>query len=218
MPHISASRISRQKALEAGSILAGHSLDHVFIINGDNDGAEVTYSSSLDLLEDLRDNGVTFGQIGIAGHPEGHPDIPEHILNKALKDKQELATQTGAEMYIVTQMCFAPSAISSWIQRIREEGINLPVLVGVPGPIDINRLAAYSGICGVGESIDRLETDPQLSMSGSSDAQRTFDPYNFLYGLAEKSSGANAIQGAYFFTFNDPLSTQEWVDTAIETT
>ncbi|HET7673541.1 MAG TPA: methylenetetrahydrofolate reductase [Candidatus Saccharimonadales bacterium] len=217
IPHISASRIDRQKAFEVGNLLKRCSVDHIFVMNGDNDGDTATYASSLELLEDLRDNGITFGEIGVVGHPEGHPQVPGHILDQALVDKQDFAKQTEAEMYIVTQMCFDPSTVASWIRQIRSKGVNLPAKIGVPGPIGIDKLINYSGACGVGESVQFLKTGSEMSARGRSNARSLFNPYNFLNELAQETTDSDGIDGLYFFTFNEPLGTQEWFRNARET-
>jgi methylenetetrahydrofolate reductase (NADPH) len=216
VPHISASRVSRQEALKVGKVLGEHSIDHVFVMNGDADGRPTAHSSSLELLDLLRDQGITFDRIGVVGHPEGHPYIPSPTLDQTLKDKQEFAEQTGAEMYIVTQMCFDPSAVTRWVRHIRSQGVNLPVLAGVPGPISVDRLVGYSGACGVGDSVQLLESSPELLSQDGSDGRRVFNPHGFLAKLADETAGSNDIQGAYFFTFNAPRETQEWISSVRE--
>ena len=36
---------------------------------------------------------------------------------------------------LVTQMCFSAEAISRYLRTIRKTGVELPVWVGVPGPV-----------------------------------------------------------------------------------
>lgn len=218
VPHVSASRISEQEALRVGTTALGeYSINHIFVMSGDNDGRPGVYSSSLELLEFWRDRGILFDEIGIVGHPEGHPDIPNLVLDQSLQDKQEFAEQTGAEMYIVTQMCFDPETVKHWIQHIRGVGINLPVFVGVPGPINLDKLIAYSGTCGVGDSAQVLRSNPALLRSADSETPPVFNPYDFLSSLANETVDSKEVQGVYFFTFNQLRETQEWINKTRET-
>ena len=45
----------------------------------------------------------------------------------SLVEKQRYAS------YMATQMCFNPDSITSWIPRLRAQGVSLPIHLGVPG-------------------------------------------------------------------------------------
>ena len=99
-------------------------------------------------------NGVT--RIGIAGHPEGNPDITkihgEAVLLKALKEKQAYLKANGIDGFIATQFLFEAAPVAEWARTLRAEGIDLPIHVGVPGPATIKTLVKYAAMCGVGNS------------------------------------------------------------------
>ena len=78
------------------------------------------YHCSLQLLETGLFEGM---KIGIAGHPEGSPDISDSELEKAMKEKTPLAD------YIVTQWLLDPSVIANFISKQ-----TLPVHVGILVP------------------------------------------------------------------------------------
>jgi methylenetetrahydrofolate reductase (NADPH) len=98
--------------------------------------------------------GIT--RIGIAGHPEGNPDITkkhgEAVLLQALKDKNDWLSANGMEGFIATQFLFEAGPLALWAASLREAGINLPINVGVPGPATIKTLVKYAAMCGVGNS------------------------------------------------------------------
>ena len=73
---------------------------------------------------------VTDISIGIAAHPEGHPDIKDEVLINELIKKKDLAD------YVVTQMCFDANILGDWLIKIKNEGVDLPVWVGLPGVIE----------------------------------------------------------------------------------
>lgn len=94
--------------------------------------------------------------IGIAGHPEGSPDIERIFLREYGQRKIRYAELTGAHMYMVTQFVFEAQPVIDWIERVRAEGNQLPLVVGVPGPASLKSLIGHATNCGVGPSIKFL--------------------------------------------------------------
>jgi methylenetetrahydrofolate reductase (NADPH) len=92
-------------------------------------------------------------KIGIAGHPEGSPDIPDEAIKQALAWKNDFAKRTDAEMYVVTQFCFESEPIIEWDRRIQAEGNRLPVHIGIPGLATVKTLMAHARACGIGPSM-----------------------------------------------------------------
>ena len=114
------------------------------------------YDAAIQLLETglFEANGVM--RLGIAGHPEGNPDITkihgEKALLAALKVKQAYLKAHGIEGFIATQFLFEASPVAEWARTLRAAGIDLPIHVGVPGPATIKTLVKYAAMCGVGNS------------------------------------------------------------------
>ncbi len=98
--------------------------------------------------------GIT--RIGIAGHPEGNPDITkkhgEAALLQALTEKNAWLKANGIDGFIATQFLFEAGPLALWAASLREAGISLPIFVGVPGPATIKTLVKYAAMCGVGNS------------------------------------------------------------------
>jgi len=92
-------------------------------------------------------------KIGVAGHPEGSPDIADEAIAQALRWKNDFAERTDAEMYIVTQFCCEAEPIIRWDKRIRAEGNRLPIHVGIPGLATLKTLMAHAKACGIGPSM-----------------------------------------------------------------
>ena len=130
-------------------------MSSAFVIGGDaKDRGEL--HDGLALLRAMEELGNPFTSIGVAGYPEGHPAIPETRLIDALLAKQKHAT------HVTTQMTFDGDAISSWIGRIRDAGVTLPVHVGVPGAVRVRRLVRIAARIGVGGSLRYLRKNQQL--------------------------------------------------------
>ena len=72
-------------------------------------------------------------RVGVAGHPEGHPDVADDVLDAALLTKAQLAREHGIAAHVVTQFGFAAEPVVEWERRIRAAGLDLPVHVGLPG-------------------------------------------------------------------------------------
>ena len=92
------------------------------------------FESSIQILETGYFEGL---KIGIAGHPEGSPDISNSNLEKAMKDKKPYAD------YIVTQWLLEPQPIIDFISKQ-----SLPVHVGITGPMKITSLIKFANIVG----------------------------------------------------------------------
>jgi methylenetetrahydrofolate reductase (NADPH) len=95
-------------------------------------------------------------RIGVAGHPEGSPDIPDAAIAQALQWKNGFAERTGADLYILTQFCFEAGPIIAWDKAIRAAGNRLPIRIGIPGIATLKTLLAYAKACGIGPSMTFL--------------------------------------------------------------
>ena len=77
--------------------------------------------------------------------------LTRKYLMEALEKKKDLAD------YIVTQMCFDANILGDWLVRINQQGVHLPVWVGLPGVIERGRLLRTSLRIGVGDSLAFLD-------------------------------------------------------------
>ncbi len=154
VPHISARRLESAAALDAflGDLVAKAAVKHVFVIAGDPDRPAGPYRDSLDLIRSglLERHGIT--KVGIAGYPEGHPQIDQKELWSALREKIARLTAAGFDHDITTQFSFDPQPVINWVQRVRESGITAPLRLGVPGPAGLKTLLRFAARCGVGAS------------------------------------------------------------------
>lgn len=114
------------------------------------------YDAAIQLLETGLFQAHGIAKIGVAGHPEGNPDIikakGEAALVEALQLKQAYLARHNIAGYIATQFLFEAGPVAYWAKGLRDQGITLPVHVGVPGPATIKTLVKYAAMCGVGNS------------------------------------------------------------------
>ena len=91
--------------------------------------------------------------IGVAGHPEGSPDITDDEIAEALAAKNALAERDGLDLYIETQFCFEADIVLAWERKVRASGNKLPIRIGIPGPATIKTLFRFAQISGIGPSM-----------------------------------------------------------------
>lgn len=147
------------------------------------------------------EHGLT--HLGIACHPEGHPDIDGWDLDEALHRKQEYAN------YMVSQVCFDPAALVAWLKRIRAGGVELPLHLGIAAPLNVAKLADLSMSIGVGQTLRFLAK--QFGMIGNLAPGRTYTPEQFLIDIGPAFlSPELKIEGIHLFSFNQIDATVAW--------
>lgn len=109
--------------------------------------------NSMQLLETglFQKHGIT--RIGVAGHPEGSPDITPGRVSEALAWKNDYAARTGSQLYIATQFCFEAAPIIAWDRGIAAAGNRLPIHIGIPGLATLKTLINHARACGIGPSM-----------------------------------------------------------------
>ena len=177
VPHIVARSVPDKAVLDETlrQLVSEAGVDEVLIIGGAVDQPVGIFSDSMQIMETglLDKHGIN--RIGVAGHPEGSPDITDDGIRQALAWKNAFAERTGAELYVVTQFCFEAEPIIAWDKAIQAEGNRLPIRIGVPGLATIKTLLNYAKACGVGQSMNFLKRQarnvPKLVMVFAPDKQ-----------------------------------------------
>jgi len=199
--HIAARMVRNRAHLDAIlGTMADAGADDLFLIGGDAD-AQGAYPSAVELIEVVAAHPRRPQTIGIAGYPESHPAIPDDELTMALAHKSRFAD------YVTTQMCFDDQALMRWVTRQREDGLTLPVLIGMPGKVSRTKLLELSARIGVGPSLSFLRKQRGLRalLSRGSAADKLHD--KLAPALDDTELG---IAGFHIFTFNQLLETWRW--------
>jgi methylenetetrahydrofolate reductase (NADPH) len=133
----------------------GHVQD-VLVLGGGAPQPIGKFDATLQLLQTGAFANRGLKRIGIAGHPEGNPDITkkhgEAMLLQTLKEKAAWIKANGFEGFIATQFLFEAGPLAHWASGLRDAGIELTINPGVPGPATIKTLVKYAAMCGVGNS------------------------------------------------------------------
>lgn len=136
-------------------------VEEALVIAGGANKPYGDFDSSIQLIETGLFDRNEFKRLHIAGHPEGNKDIDPDGSNKnvsgALSWKNEFSKRTDASIALATQFCFESEPVIKWINSIKEEGIDIPVHIGIAGPAKLQTLIKYSVECGVGASIKVLQ-------------------------------------------------------------
>ena len=201
VPHLSARMTKSHAELrEIVRRLSALGTTEAFIVGGDSDRPG-DFFDAMDLIRALDDLGMPFRHLGVTGYPEGHPHIADSLLDEALSDKAPYAD------HVVTQMCFDTEAIERWIRSIRDRGIDLPVVIGIPGVTDIAKLMGISTRIGVGTSIRFLSSHRSLATR----LLRPFAPGDLIERLAQLAEDPDLdVIGLHVFTFNQVEATHGW--------
>lgn len=153
------------------------------------------YRYAYELIEELRALGEDFC-IGAACYPERHPEsssIREDIIR--LREKVD----TGAD-FLTTQMFFDNALFYSFMYRIREAGINVPVLPGIMPITNAKQVARARELSGsfmpqrFMSLIDKFGSSAEAMMSAG--VAYATDQIIDLF--------ANGIRHIHLYTMNSP--------------
>jgi methylenetetrahydrofolate reductase (NADPH) len=203
VPHLAARMVSgRDELAEIAERLRGKGITSVFVPGGDAEPVG-DYPDALALLEDLKELGSPFAHVGITGYPESHPTIHDDLTVQSMWDKRRYAT------HIVSNLTFDPAVVRDWVRRLRARGVAMPLLLGIPGPVERAKLLGMATRIGVGESTKFLAKNKgvfaRLAAPGGFTGER------FLERCAPALGEEGAlVEGLHVFTFNQIGETEAW--------
>lgn len=212
MPHFPA-RIIKDKATLADWIARYQGeadVKQALLLAGGVAEPKGAFHTSMQLL----DSGLfgDFERLHVAGHPEGNrdidPDGSDKNVMEALRWKQAFADRTGATMALATQFCFEAGPVIAWADRLKAEGINLPIHIGVAGPAKLQTLLKFAIACGVGPSLKVL----QKRAKDVSKLLLPFEPNEFIGELAAHKAAHPdfGIESVHFFPLGGIKTNATW--------
>jgi len=187
IPHIPARSISDEIQLKDYILRCKDTgVKQVLVIGGGREPVG-KFDSSVQLIETGQFEGM---KIGIAGHPEGSPDISDSDLEKAMMDKKPYAD------YIVTQWLLDPQPIIDFISKQ-----TVPVHVGITGPLKITSLIKFANIVGAKNSINFLKSNFTKAL----DLMKPKDPNELISKLKDHTNFF------HIYTFGGLKETNKWL-------
>ena len=209
VPHIAARRFRSTGEMQEflGALAARAAIDRVFVIAGDVDRAAGPFNDSLSLIQNagLRDYGVR--TVGIAGYPEGHPQIPAEMLRKAMFEKIAALSAQGIDHEVVSQFTFDAQPVLQWAAQLRADGVSAPLRIGIPGSASVGTLLRFAARCGVGATARGL-AKYGISMTR---LLATAAPDKFVEELAAGlSPSVHGVVAIHLYTFGGIARSAEW--------
>ncbi len=198
LAHLSCISSKREDIKHQLDLLKDKGIENILSLRGDipegmsRDNLDYHYAS--ELTREIKEYGHFC--IGGACYPESHPESESSFEDiKHLKEKVD----AGCE-FLTTQMFFDNNVLYNFLYRIREAGINVPVVAGimpVTNPKSIKRICAISGTAlpqRFVRIVDKFGSSPeQMAQAGIAYAtEQIIDLY------------ANGVSAVHLYTMNKP--------------
>ena len=216
VPHIAARSLKSKEQLDelVADMTNRAKVDEVLVIGGGVDNPVGDFASSMDVLETGIFQKYGIKKIGVSGHPEGSPDIPDDALAHAIGWKNDFAKSEGLDLYMETQFCFEADAVVNWEKSIRAAGNNLPIRIGIPGPATIKTLFRFAQISGIGPSM-RVIAKQAKNVTKLLTVQ---SPHLLITGLAEAMAADpdSRIQHFHYYPFGGFAKTSRWASSVAD--
>jgi len=215
IPHLPARTIKDYNMLEKyiGNLSENAGCKKILVIGGS--GKQIgNINSSLEILQSELLSKFNFKHVGLAGHPEGHPDISKNDLDEIIIKKNQFANNVDYKMYLVTQFFFEAKAFELWERHINSLGNKLEIHAGIPGPASLKILVSYAKSCGIGNSI-RFLTKQALNISKIA---TTKTPDKLIADMAEYkfSTPSSKLAKLHLYPFGGIKKTSQWMNAILE--
>lgn len=149
MAHLTCVGATRERIADFLRRLAASGVTNVLALRGDApkgqdidwDTAEFRYAA--DLVRFVRE-GFPDICVGVAGYPAAHPESPT-FASDMLHTREKL--DAGAD-FVVTQLFFDVREYFAFVERLREQGVNKPVLPGILPIQSLESIKRILSLCG----------------------------------------------------------------------
>lgn len=198
LAHLSCISSKKEDIRHQLDLLKSKGIENILALRGDipegMSREHLDYHYASELTKEIKEYGHFC--IGGACYPESHPESATSFDDiKYLKEKVE----SGCE-FLTTQMFFDNNVLYNFLYRIREAGINVPVVAGimpVTNPRSIKRICAISGTAlpqRFVRIVDKFGFSPeQMAQAGIAYAtEQIIDLY------------ANGVNAVHLYTMNKP--------------
>jgi len=209
-PHFAARSIESEAQfkdyLDRATSEAG--VDHILTIAGALKAPLGPYSDSMELLNTGLFDQFGIKQIGVAGHPEGSPDMSDEAIAQAVAWKNGFAERTDADLHILTQFCFEAQPIIDWDRQLNAQGNTLPIRLGAPGIAKISTLLNYAMACGIGNSMQFIKKQAK----NVTKLMKVQAPDILIHELAEyvANDPSSGIDGIHMYPLGGLRKTAAW--------
>ncbi len=211
VPHLPARTIKNNSELEKyiANLSEVSGCNKILIIGGGG-SQKGDISSSIDVLKTDLLSKYNFIEVGVAGHPEGSPDINDKEIEKAIIEKNKIALKVDYKMYLATQFFFEATSLIEWEINLKNIGNKLDIHAGIPGPASLKTLISYAKSCGIGNSI-RFLSKQAFNITKLASPKT---PDKLIYDLAEYKINNNEtnLKKLHFYPFGGIKKTTDWLN------
>lgn len=197
LAHLTCVSSTRQQVADVLVKLREHGVQNILALRGDIPPEGPTahdYAYASELVRDIKAQGDFC--VGGACYPEGHPEAGGKAADiEHLKEKVD----AGCE-FIITQMFFDNSIFYNFLYRIRERGIDVPVVAGIMPVTNAKQVKRITQLSGnylpekFKAVVDRFGGDP-AAMRQAGVAYATGQIIDLI---------ANGVNHIHVFTMNKP--------------
>jgi len=209
-PHIVARRLESERALRTAlGELAEAGVEQVLLVAGAPPNPPA-YKSTLEVIATVAIEQAGIKVASVAGHPEGHKHVDDAELLAALKYKQAWGERTGVKVQMATQFSFDADINCRWAKSLEQQGITLPISIGVAGPTPITKLIKYAVACGVGASLNKVMGNLTAMANLARMAVGADQMFVAMLRGCEQH-GVTRIVRPHIFAFGGVLPTAKWL-------
>ena len=212
IPHLPARTIENYKMLEEyiKKLSEECGCTKILVIGGGGK-QKGEISSSIEVLETDLLSKYKFREVGLAGHPEGNPDVKQADLDKAIIQKNDFSKNVDFKMYLATQFFFESNSLEKWERNLDKLNNKLEIHAGIPGPATLKTLLSYATSCGIGNSI-RFLSKQALNITKLA---TTRSPDKLIYDLAnyQIENPETKLKKIHFYAFGGIKKTSDWLKT-----
>ena len=210
IPHLPARTIVNNAELEKyiKSLSEESGCSKILVIGGGgNQKGNIT--SSMEILETDLLSKYNFEEVGLAGHPEGNPDVKQLDLDNAIIQKNQFSKKADFKMYLATQFFFEAKSLEEWELHLETLNNKLEIHAGIPGPATLKTLLSYATSCGIGNSI-RFLSKQALNITKLA---TTRSPDKLIYDLAcyQIENPDTKLKKIHFYAFGGIKKTSDWL-------
>ncbi|KAJ3568634.1 hypothetical protein NP233_g5578 [Leucocoprinus birnbaumii] len=165
------------------------------------------FTHAIDLVKYIRETHGNNFCIGVAAYPDGHPDQLVDVDKEI--DNLKAKVDAGAD-FIITQLFYDVDGFLTWLRKVREKGINVPI---IPGVMPIQTYGSFQRLTKLTGA--KVPAHVQSGLNPISHDDQLVKDYgvNLAVDMIRKLVSEGHVPGVHFCTLNLEKSVQRVLET-----
>lgn len=209
MAHLTCVGHSRAELKEVLDQIQTAGIDNVMALRGDPPKGETEFkphpdgfNHAAELADFIRQN-YKFC-VAVAGYPEGHVEAPD----KETDWKRLLAKVKAGGDLIITQLFFDNRDFFAFEKRMREKGVNVPIIPGIMPITNLSQIVRFTQMCGA-----KIPEKAMRDLKGLEENPETVADYGVRHAAEQcKELLELGVPGIHFYTLNKSKSTRAIIE------